>query len=282
MFILIEGIRNLAHAKLASFMVMLAIGTALLTGGWFFIVTIKLHDSSDFFEKAAGIEVFLQETLSAEAAANLKSELEHNPGVIAVHYISKDSAAAIFLEEVGEDIRALTGENPLPPSFRIRLKTGILTPTKIDSVIDSFSTYSGVVDVIAQRALILRLMQYRRMILLAHISIGIIIFIIVFLLITNTTRLSIMYRKKSIELMKLVGATNRYIRGPFIIEGFIEGLAGGILSIVISQGFVSAFQLITGVNIYVPENVLYYMIAAGCLLGIIGSNFAVRRFINVK
>lgn len=281
MFILIEGVRNLTHAKLASFMVMLAIGTALLTGGWFFIVTIKLHDSSDFFERATGIEVFLQETLSEEAAANLKSDLEHNPGVTSVHYISKDSAAAIFLEEVGEDIRALTGENPLPPSFRIRLKTGILTPAKIDSVIDSFSTYSGVVDVIAQRALILRLMQYRRMILLAHISIGIIIFIIVFLLITNTTRLSIMYRKKSIELMKLVGATNRYIRGPFIIEGFIEGLAGGILSIVISQGFVSAFQLITEVNISVPENVLYYMIAAGCLLGIIGSNFAVRRFINV-
>lgn len=280
MFILIEGLRNLAHAKLASFMVMLAIGTALLTGGWFFIVTIKLHDSSDFFERAAGIEVFVDETLSAEATAKLKSELEGNPGVIAVRYISKDSAAAIFLEEVGEDIRTLTGENPLPPSFRIHLKTGILTPAKIDSVIASFSTYSGIVDIFTQRELILKLMQYRKMILLAHISIGIVIFIVAFLLITNATRLSIMYRKKSIELMKLVGAKNRYIRGPFIIEGFIEGLCGGILSIFISRGFVSAFQLVTGVNISVPENVLYYMIATGCLLGIIGSNIAVRRFIK--
>jgi len=82
--------------------------------------------------------------------------------------------------------------------------------------------------------------------------------------------------------MKLVGAKNRYIRGPFLIEGFIEGLCGGIFSIFISQGFVSVFQLITGVNIFVPENVLYYMIATGCLLGIIGSNIAVRRFINIK
>jgi len=282
MFIFLEGIRNLAHAKFASAMVMLAVGTAILTGGWFFIVTIKLNNSSDFFEKAIGIEVFLQETLTGEDIAKLKSELENNPGVNSVSYISKDSAAAIFLEEVSEDIRTLTGENPLPPSFRIRLKTDILTPAKIDSVIASFSSYDGVEDIVAQRALILRLMQYRKMIFLAHISIGIVIFIIAFLLITNTTRLSIMYRKKSIEVMKLVGSTKRYIRGPFIVEGFIEGFAGGIFSIAISQGFISAIQFITGVTISVPKNVLYYMIAAGCFLGIIGSNFAVRRFINIK
>ena len=281
MFVILEGIRNLARAKLTSFMVILVIGTALLVGGWFFIITLKLRESSDIFESAMEFEAFLQDTLSEESIDLLRSELESNPAVSSVHFISRDSAAAIFFKDTGEDIYTLTGENPLPPSFRIRFAPGVLIPENIDSVLASISSYRGVEDTIAQRELILTLLRYRRIIWITHIGAGIVICIIAFLLISNATKVSILSRKKSIEVMKLVGATNSFIKRPFLIEGLIEGFIGGILSSLLTLGFGVLFHIITKVTIPIPYVLIYYLIAAGSLLGIFGSNFAVRRYLKV-
>ena len=282
MFIILEGLRNLGRAKLASFMVTVVIGIALMTSGWFFIITIKLHNLSGLFERAIEIEAFLDDTLPVERIEHLRIELAHNPAVAAVGFISKDSAAVIFSEEIGEDIQTVLGENPLPPSFRIRLKPDMVNPDMLDSLFAVFSSYTGVDDIAARREFILTLLRYRKILWITHIITGVVIFGLAIMLISNATRLSILSRKKSIEVMKLVGAADSFIKGPFIIEGLIGGLIGGIFSSMVILGVVALFDNAAGISIPVPHNLAYYLTGAGCFLGVTGSNVAVRRHLGAR
>ena len=79
--------------------------------------------------------------------------------------------------------------------------------------------------------------------------------------------------------MKLVGATNSFIKGQFLIEGMVTGILGGVLSSLLSMGFLSFIESVAGFSISIPGSYPIYLIAAGCLLGMLGSNFAIRRYL---
>lgn len=279
LFIIAEGLRNLSRSKLAGFVVISVIGVALLIGGWFFVVTLELRNSSEYFGSITEVEAFLQDTPSADSVERLRKEIISNPGVVTAYYISKDSAEAIFLQEVGEDVNSLFGENILPPSFRIQLKPELIVPEKIDSVVNSLSRISGIDEVVVQRDMILTLMRYQKIVWIVHIALSIAAGTSSLILLFNVTRLSILGKMKSIELMKLVGATNSFIKGQFLIEGIVTGILGGVLSSLLSMGFLSFIESVAGLSISIPGNYPIYLIAAGCLLGMLGSNFAVRRYL---
>lgn len=279
LFIISEGLKNLSRTKLAGFVVISVIGVALLIGGWFFVVTMELRDSSGYFSSVTEVEAFLQDEFSADQVEQLMTEIISNPGVVTAYYISKDSAEAIFLQEVGEDVNSLFGENILPPSIRIHLKPDLITPEKIDSVVYSLSGFSGIDEVVVQRDMILTLMRYKKIVWIFHIVIGIAAGTASLILLFNVTRLSIIGKMKSIELMKLVGATNSFIKGQFLIEGIVSGLLGGVLSSILSLGFLSFIESVAGISISLPGNFSIYLIGAGCLLGMLGSNVAVRRYL---
>jgi len=279
LFIVTEGLKNLFRSKLAGFVVISVIGVALLIGGWFFVVTMELRDSSGYFESLTEIEAFLHDNLTTDSVERLKTEIISNPGVVTAYYISKDSAEAIFLQEVGEDVNSLFGENILPPSFRIQLEPELIVPDKIDSVVNSLSDIRGIDEVVVQRDMILTLMRYQNIVWIIHIVLGIAAGIASLILLFNVTRLSILGKMKSIEVMKLVGATNSFIKGQFLIEGIVSGILGGIISSLLSLGFLSFVESIAGLSVSIPENFPVYLIVVGCLLGMLGSNFAVRKYL---
>jgi len=280
MFSIIEGLKNLYHAKLASFLVILSIGAALLIGGWFLHVTFRLKSTSAFAEKALEVEAFLVDNLPGDAVDSLRAAFERNHAFTDVRFISKDSAAAIFLAEVGEDIRTLTGENPLPPSFRLNVGSEYLRYGVFDSLVGAVGSMPGVDEVTARREYLLALLKYRRMIWAVHISAGVLILGIALLLIVNVIKLSIHSRKKSIEVMKLVGATNRFIRRPFIVEGFFDGIIGGGAGCALSYGSIIWFGYLLDIHIAAPAYFYPAMVGAGGCLGIAGSIAAVRKYLK--
>lgn len=279
MFIIVEGIKNLVRTRLVGIMVVSVIGTTLLLGSWFVIVTYSIRDYSGFFEPATEIEAFLHDTLSADSINELNKTLSSNPGISSIHFISKDSAAILFMQEVGEDIKTLFGENILPPSFKIQLTPELLHPDLIDSVIQSLTTIDGIDEVVAQKELISLLLKYRNSAWITLSVLGAAAGILSLVLLNNAIKLSVLTCKKSIEVMKLVGASSGFIKGQFLVEGAAAGFLGGLVSAILMWGFAALFESLAGVLLPVPYFLYYYSIPAGGLLGVLGSAAAVRRYI---
>ena len=256
------------------------IAFSLLNCGLFYVTAIKLKESSDLLESAAEIEAFLEESLPPEQVELLSDALLKSPGVKSLHYISKDSAAVLFSQEIGEDIYRILGENPLPASFRIGIDPEMLNRSSIDTLVALVSGLSGVDEVVAQREFIFDLFQYRTTIWILYSIIGVAFISITTILILNTTKLSIISRKKSIEVMKLVGASNSFIKGPFLVEGFVQGLMGGFLSGAITTALVHTANYLLDLSLSITTGMLLFMVMGGCFLGVSGSYRAVCKHIN--
>jgi cell division transport system permease protein len=280
MFGIIEGVKNIGRAKLSCILVSMLIGVALLVGGWFFHLTLQLKLTSDFAEQALEIEAFLRDGLPDDKIESLGHRFNSDPGITKTAFISKDSAAAIFQKSFGEDFLKLYDENPLPSSYRLNIKTELLTSQAMDSIVTAISGLPEVVDVIAKREYLLALLKYRKMIWITHISVGIIIFGFALILIFNVIKFSIYSRQKSIEIMKLVGATNRFIRRPFLVEGFLDGIFGGIFGSLMSYGTIKGFGYLFEINIFIPLYFYPVIVLTGGVIGNIGSFAAVRKFLK--
>ncbi|MCP4724481.1 MAG: hypothetical protein GY863_05580 [bacterium] len=282
MYMILEGIKNLLRTKLAALIVMVVIGLALSAGTLFFLLTMKLRESSDYLTSLAEIEAFLPEGITEAATGSLKTTLEQDPAVSVVVFISKDSAAAIFKTEIGEDIRELIpDENPLPASFRIRLRNEFLTSQKYDSLLTVFTDIDGIDEVLSRSGIVFQLLEYRKFIKYGHAALGLTILLLSVFLISNIIRLSINSRSKSIEIMKLVGAKNSFIRGPFIIEGMIIGIAGSALSVFFVIMMNYCLQYFMNIGFTLPEFYYIYLVVSGIFLSVISTFIALGRFLKM-
>jgi cell division transport system permease protein len=203
-----------------------------------------------------------------------------------VSYISKDSAAAIFEKEFGSGGSSLAKLNFLPASFRLKINPDVEL-AKVDSLVGSIKDYRGVDEVKFNQGLLQLLETRFKTVATVGVGIGFLILLAAVILVFNTIRLTIYAKRKLIKAMKLVGATNAFIRRPFVVEGLIQGIIAGLLSI----GFMYlAFQYL--LPAYIPQfGVLewpygrwYYlcgaMILLAVLMGFWGSQWAARRFIK--
>jgi cell division transport system permease protein len=230
------------------------------------------------------MEAFLDEGLSEPQIDALLARISSIEGVSSVRYVSKDEAAAIFREEFGEDINKVLDFNPLPASAKIFLKDGYKTAKRAEIVYSEVVGIDGVEDVIYRKTLLEMLDERAKTFLWVALGIGIFITISSVFLVANTIRLAIYAKRKIIQTMKLIGATRRFIRTPFILEGLLQGLMGGLTAsgiVFLIFNYLEAwisFQL----SDFVKVDPWSYgiIVAAGCILGLVGSMISIRRFIG--
>lgn len=240
------------------------------------------------------VQVFLDydTELTQEELADIENSIKENEGVLSVIFQSKDQGLEILKEEWEEDSYILEGledDNPLQNSYIIQLK-GI---EYADGVVEKVKLIDGVEDVKYYKDVIDKLMVFANYIRFGGIVIiGILVLVSIFI-ISNTIKITVASRKREINIMKYVGATNGYIRGPFIIEGILFGLIGAILSILIlNYGYEYFFksvndQLYVLFTVYlVPPSLLVKDIAImftaiGVGIGALGSIVSLKRFLNV-
>jgi cell division transport system permease protein len=171
-------------------------------------------------------------------------------------------------------------ENPLPPSLRIILKPSQTEIELIDEVMNKIEAIEGVDDVVYQTEIIRLINEYAVIGIIISIALGLIIFIIATLLIFNTIRLTIYARRTLIEIMKLVGATNFFIKGPFIMEGIFQGLLGSLVAcglLWISNYFIKG---IFATILAIPYQYYVILISIGVVLGFLGSYFSVNKYLK--
>ncbi|HVS04785.1 MAG TPA: permease-like cell division protein FtsX [Candidatus Dormibacteraeota bacterium] len=240
--------------------------------------------------KASAISVYLADTTPLSSAMDFKLHLESDPRVTSVVYVSKDQAMARFrqLPALDPSVIDTLGTNPLPASLDVTVKdirdlAAIDQEVRSSPLVDKSPATNYEPNVIDKIILLARVAGIAGLILIVGLT-GLSVFIIML-----TIRTAIYLRRKEIEVMKLVGATDWFVRWPFIVEGLIVGVVGAVVAVlIVGFGYRPAVVNLQSVLIFVPlafdpyylRLVLAAMLGFGLLLGSMGSYLGVRRFLK--
>lgn len=283
-YVIKEGFSGFKRAKLSMFAAIFSICVSLLLLSFFAILLINANSIVESLREKVEMEAFLDEQLSDDQITEVKGMVEMLEGVREVHYVSKEEAARIFKEEFGEDIHKVLNFNPLPPSLKIFLKDGYKTAKQAEIIYEQVKSIKGVDDVIYRKQLLEMLDQRAMLFLWITLGIGIFVALSSIILVANTIRLAIYAKRKIIQTMKLIGATRGFIRTPFLLEGFLQGLLGGAIAagiIFVVFNYLGRWMSIQ-LSDFVRVQHYYYaiIVGLGCSLGLLGSMISIRRFIS--
>ncbi|WP_420638589.1 cell division protein FtsX [Candidatus Poriferisocius sp.] len=260
------------------------LGAALLFGDAVDNATVRWKDGVEFI-------VFMDPEISPQLEADLRRQLEESPEVSGFAYIDKDEAYAEVQDLLGDSpelVEVITPER-LPASFRVK-PTDTL-PERVDELASVFRAQPGVARVVTASETIRAIEDLSSGLRQRVIIIAIVLLVTAAVLILNTIRMALFSRRRDIEVMKLVGATNWFIRVPFMFEGLIQGLIGGVIAIPLiwlTNNFLSvinddvSLELLRGFTVD-PSRVWalgFQMVGLGALVGTVGSGIAVTRFLD--
>lgn len=270
-----------------------SISAVLMILGMILIMILSINNFvMDTTTKFDEVQVFLLDDATDEQLDHIEEIVAKNKGVVSMLYQSKEQALEIFKEEWGDEAYLLDGlekNNPLPNAYIIKLESIEFA----ENVVNSIKGLDGVEEVKYDKDVINKLVTFADYIRFGGIAIiAVLVFVSVFI-ISNTIKLTVTSRRREINIMKYVGATNNYIRGPFIIEGVLFGLIGAAVSILIvyygyeyffelvNEGLYSLFSvlLVTPKVIFTDIAIIFSAIGIG--IGALGSIVSLKRFLNV-
>ncbi|MCB0354551.1 MAG: ABC transporter permease [Bdellovibrionales bacterium] len=255
---------------------------------WFFEVlgsSVQVHK-----DVTTLVAYFSDDVLSSERE-ELQADFGKNPSVEEVWYVSKEMALAEFQQSLGENATVLQGlesDNPLPPSLRIRLKD----QENVEEIMDGFAKrlrqHPAILEVQYPKELLRKFVKLLRLFRGIGLAVAFGLALLIGYLVGSTIRLSIFARRREIEIMGLVGATDQYVRAPFLIEGALVGFLGAGLGFALLYGVVAAIRPLFPVEIvqFFPSlnesgfSVLSFFVVfvVGLSSALLGSVLAVHRF----
>lgn len=250
---------------------------------------IILHGKklSDYVRENIRISVLLKEDSSNEQIMAYRQKLSKAGYVRALHYISKDEAAKELSNDLGEDFLQFLDFNPLPPTIDLQLKSEYTNTDSITKIEKQLKANSLVKEVVYQKSLIDVVNDNIRKISMVIMGFSLLLIIIAIVLINNTIKLSIYARRFIIRSMQLVGATEAFIRSPFINRSMLHGLIAALLAIGLLLGTlwfatqrIPELAQLQEIRAFL---VLYgLLIIIGVLLSGFSTFFAVRKFLRMK
>lgn len=279
-FTIREGFKGFKRARLATTITITSLAFALLLIGLFILFTLNINQWIGDFRAQIELEVFLEAHLDEEQSNAIKEKISGIEGINSVNLITKQEAAERFQKEFGRSIYDVLESNPLPPSCTIRLQAGYQTASAANKISLKIAAIAGVDEVVYKRDLLNIIDYYIELVYLVIGAIGLILIIIAVILLNNTIRLTILARKDIIDIMKLVGATEAFIRRPFFVEGFIQGLLGGVAASLLLYLSVSLIKEIVYEGIVSRPEIYGIIIITGVLIGIISSTLSVSKYLQ--
>jgi cell division transport system permease protein len=283
LFLLSESFRALFRAKLPAAISSITIGIALVIFSLAYFTYVNLLGYSYKFKSKYRIEVFFQSDLNADKARDLFNTILISDGIEQGEFINKEKAAELFKSYFHEDINEIIGENPLPMGGRYDIAVDYRNSTQMRSMVLDIRRLEGVDVASFPQGVISRVDSIVENILGVSMAMGIAIFIIAVILVSNTIRLIIHARQEAIETMHLLGATNSFIRFPFVVEGIIQGILGAGFSLLILYLLRSlqSYLLEPLVNLPMvePANLIAYNIIFGLILALIGSYRGISKYL---
>jgi cell division transport system permease protein len=278
-----EAAAGFHRRKLTTGVTLLIMGSALLVLALFTLVTINLGVLLDSARGGIDLRVFLWEEPPVEEQFDLQARLLAIPGIQQVVYITKDDALRQFRQELGEDadLLEMLQENPLPASYHVTLLPEARHGDFINGVRQEIAVWPQVSDIVYNQDWIDILERWTLLFRMASLLVGMVVFIAAVFVISNTVKLTVAASARVIEIMKLVGATDAFIRTPFLCEGMLEGLFGGIVAMaVLGATYAMLRPEIGGLIFFTPWQIAGFIVF--CVsLGLIGSYAAMRKYLRL-
>ncbi|ADU31824.1 permease-like cell division protein FtsX [Evansella cellulosilytica] len=286
-----EGCKNLVRNGWMTFASVSAVTVMLLVVGAFLLVIMNVNHFASALEGDVEVQVFIDLTASEDDHDELLDELEGIDGVESVTFVSKDEGLDALIDSLGEQgglYEMLRDENPLNDKFVVQAEN----PEETDVIASDIEDLSHVENVEYGKDIFEQLFSATDFVRMVGFAIIIALMFTAMFLIANTIKLTIIARKREIQIMKLVGATNGFIRWPFFVEGLLLGTLGAVIPIaILSYGysnFYSSMGQQTGLDFFsflAPNPLLSQMAllltAIGAFVGIWGSMMSVRKFLRI-
>lgn len=271
--------RRLGAAVISVFIM----GLSLLILVIFLLVTLNIAVVIDKASEELRIFVYLEDGTARERSQEIQLSLLGLRGVEEVVFVSKSEALSAFKEALGEESDLLNAldHNPLPDAYRLKMQSHMMRSNELRRLAKQIEEWDGVEEVRYGERWFDRGEKLVRGFYIADLALGLIIFLSVVFVISNTVRLTILYRRKTIDVVKLVGAPNSYIQIPFIIEGAIQGTVAALLAL--GLGFLVYYfanRYFPGISFFQLEASLLFVLFCAAL-GAVGSYLAMRRFIKI-
>ena len=274
-----EALKSLFRNRFMTIASILTVTLSMFILGMFLCVVFNIDHAATYLESQVEMSIYLKEDLTTPQVMEVGKHLKALPGVESVSFVNKDEALAQFKEQLGEQagiLEAVNG-NPLPASYSLSFDT----PTHLKQAAVIVSEYKAVESVQYGQDIIEQLYKVAQFIRIAGAVIIVFLAGAELFIISNTIRLTVFARRREIQIMKYVGATNGFIRWPFIYEGVVIGIIGsGIASIFIWEGYQLVLAKINEAGlVFLPLMRVYpfmmyivlSLLIAGVFIGALGS-----------
>jgi len=277
-----EAIASLWRGRQSSLLSTGTIALALFVLGVFLILTANLERLGAEWSSSAEMSVYLKDGVTDAERRAIESALAPSDIIASREYVSKENALARFKETFSDLAGSLDtlGDNPLPASYEVQLKPGPAAEAGVESLGGKLRDTAGVADVRYDRQWLGRLMSAISIIRGVGWVMGAVLTVAAALTVASVVRLALHARHEEIEIMQLVGAPPAYIRGPFVMEGVIQGGVGALVALVaLAVTFFSLrgpylTPLATAVNLttidFLPAELAVLLVVGGMLVGCLG------------
>ena len=290
-YLIKEGLFSIFTHGFMSFACVMVIVACLLIMGVFSVLAYVVDVNIDNLEQQNEILAFVDETLDETAAREIAKRLEAIDNVKSVEFITREEAMNNFIARYDEEDQEMFSD--LSPSvFRHRYVIYLEDLALMDRTDDAVKAVNGIADTSASRELSHGFIALRNVVTIVSVILIVILFIVSVFIMQNTIKLATFSRREEIGIMKMVGASNSFIRCPFVVEGLILGLLGGAIAFFVLWGVyqLACDRIMTGLiaNILVIpsfRSIMYPILAIyliiGLIVGTFGSNIAIRKFLKV-
>lgn len=277
-----EALLGFSRARTMSFFAILATGFSLLTLELFVLVLLNINSIIRRMEDKVEVVVYLRDVAEPAQVGLAIEDLSGLEGVARVRYESKDEALERFRADLGpnSDLLRDLEANPVPASLSITMKPGFRDTLHVKIIAQAASALPFVEEVDYGREWLGRMQMLKHILSVTRIVSASILALIAIILISSAIKIAIFSRRKEIFIMKIVGATNGYVRRSFLLEGFIKGAVGGILAVVVIYTFSEVFSRKVVQIARFPDEYYLYAVLAGALMGLLGSWISLGRYLR--
>ena len=284
-----ETFRSLFRNRFMAIASVLTVTLSMFILGVFLSAVLNINHMASYLENQVEMTVYLKDGLTTDQVMGIGKYLKAQPGMKEIKFTNKDQAMKDFRERMGDQqglLDAING-NPLPASYQMSFQT----PEQLKTAAEVVAKYQVVETVQYGKDIIEQLYKVAQVIRLSGIVLIIFLAGAELFIISNTIRLTVFARRREIQIMKYVGASNGFIRWPFLFEGMVIGFLGsGFASLILWEGYKTVVSEMAAAGlVFIPMIPLWpfmgyttlIILAAGIVIGVMGSAISLRKYMKV-
>lgn len=286
-----QAFTQVARNKTMTLTSLFSITAMLLILGMFFILAVNVNLMTENTKQQFDlVEIYLLDETPESDIQSMMQSLQGLNEVEKVDFLSKEDAMTEMQERWGENAYLLDGlsENPLPRSIRVTVKD----VSDAESVVDYADGFSGVEDIKYSQSEVDKIIKITDGIQIGALVVIVFLIVVSIVVVSNTVKLTVLARGREISIMKYVGATNWFIRGPFLAEGIVIGIiaaviSSGLVSVLyywLSQSFSAQILVLFSTGLvpvgFMSANLIVIFMSLGISIGAVGSIISMRKFLD--